>query len=50
MDWVGRNLYWTERAAGRINAVGLDSSSAEPLVIVDHINELRALALLPHKG
>lgn len=50
VDWVGRNLYWTD-GAGRISAVGLDGYSAEPLVIVDDdIDELRSLALLPQKG
>ncbi|MCJ8746583.1 hypothetical protein PDJAM_G00143440 [Pangasius djambal] len=51
VDWVGRNLYWTDRAEGQINAVRLDSFRAEPVVIVDDdVDELRSLALLPQKG
>lgn len=50
MDWVGRNLYWTDRAKGQINAVRLAGIRAEPVVIVaDGVEELRSLALLPQK-
>ncbi|TSO98515.1 Low-density lipoprotein receptor-related protein 4 [Bagarius yarrelli] len=50
VDWVGRNLYWTDRAEGRINAVGLNGFREEPLVIVDEVDQIRSLALLPQKG
>ncbi|XP_027024016.2 prolow-density lipoprotein receptor-related protein 1 isoform X1 [Tachysurus fulvidraco] len=51
VDWVGRNLYWTDRTEGQINAVGLVGFKVEPVVIVeDDVDELRSLALLPQKG
>ncbi|KAG7318702.1 hypothetical protein KOW79_018457 [Hemibagrus wyckioides] len=50
VDWVGRNLYWTDRREGQINAVGLVGFRAEPVVIVDGVDELSSLALLPQKG
>ncbi|XP_060763950.1 very low-density lipoprotein receptor [Neoarius graeffei] len=50
VDWVGRNLYWTDKAARQINAVGLDDLGAGPVVIVDDTNKLHSLALLPQKG
>ncbi|XP_053466750.1 low-density lipoprotein receptor-related protein 4 [Ictalurus furcatus] len=51
VDWVGRNLYWTDSAERQINAVCLDGYRAEPVVIVDdNVDELRSLALLPQKG
>lgn len=50
VDWVGRNLYWTGRREGQINAVGLVGFRAEPVIIVDGVDELSSLALLPQKG
>lgn len=51
MDWVGRNLYWTDRAEGWIKAVGLDGYRPELVVLVDDdVDELRSLTLLPQKG
>ncbi|KAI5101719.1 low-density lipoprotein receptor-related protein 2 [Silurus meridionalis] len=51
VDWVAQNLYWTDRAEGQINAVRLDASKPEPVVIVDNdVDELRSLAVLPQKG
>ncbi|KAM9446414.1 low-density lipoprotein receptor-related protein 2 isoform 2-T2 [Clarias gariepinus] len=49
VDWVGRNLYWTDGSGGQIKAVGLEGFMAEPVVIVD-VNDPRSLVLLPQKG
>lgn len=49
VDWVGRSLYWMDRADGQIKAVGLEGS--EPVVVVEEdVEELQELALLPQKG
>lgn len=49
VDWVGRNLYWTDGSGGQIKAVGLEGFMAEPVVIVD-VDDPRSLVLLPQKG
>ncbi|KAI7789745.1 putative low-density lipoprotein receptor-related protein 2 [Triplophysa rosa] len=54
IDWIGRNLYWVDGAAGQILAVRLGSSIVAPqnyIVILDEdLEQPRSLVLLPQKG
>ncbi|XP_041126916.1 low-density lipoprotein receptor-related protein 2-like [Polyodon spathula] len=54
VDWVGRNLYWTDGAAGQILAVSLFSNSAEAhnytVVLDEDLEQPRSLVLQPLSG
>ncbi|XP_041106464.1 low-density lipoprotein receptor-related protein-like [Polyodon spathula] len=53
VDWVGRNLYWTDGAAGQILAVSLYSNSAEThytVVLDEDLEQPRSLVLQPLSG
>ncbi|XP_067839507.1 low-density lipoprotein receptor-related protein 2-like [Heptranchias perlo] len=54
MDWVGRNLYWTDGVAGRILAINLNTTwhgLQEYTVVLDTaIDEPRSLVLQPLSG
>lgn len=54
IDWIGRNLYWVDGAAGQILAVRLSSSIVAPqnyIVILDEdLEQPHSLVLLPQKG
>lgn len=54
VDWVGRNLYWTNGFGSQINAIGLDQSlvwASDYVTIIDEdLEQPHSLALLPEKG
>ncbi|XP_043915687.1 low-density lipoprotein receptor-related protein 2-like [Protopterus annectens] len=54
VDWIGRNLYWTDGEASQILAIGLNSkSSTAPqytVVMDEHLDQPRSLALHPLAG
>ncbi|XP_075056354.1 low-density lipoprotein receptor-related protein 2-like [Mixophyes fleayi] len=54
VDWVGRNLYWTDGIAGHILATALNASwkgSPEYTVVIDeHLAQPRSLVLQPLSG
>ncbi|XP_039615538.1 low-density lipoprotein receptor-related protein 2 isoform X1 [Polypterus senegalus] len=54
VDWVGRNLYWTDGISGQILAVSMYSTAAAPtnytVVLDEDLDQPRALVLNPHSG
>ncbi|KAA0703658.1 putative vitellogenin receptor [Triplophysa tibetana] len=54
VDWIGRNLYWVDGAAGQILAVRLGSSIVAPqnytVILDEDLKQPRSLVLLPQKG
>ncbi|XP_058879034.1 low-density lipoprotein receptor-related protein 2-like isoform X2 [Acipenser ruthenus] len=54
VDWVGRNLYWTDGAAGQILAVSLYSNSTGThnytVVLDEDLEQPRSLVLQPLRG
>uniref|UniRef100_A0A8C4S481 Low-density lipoprotein receptor-related protein 2-like n=1 Tax=Erpetoichthys calabaricus TaxID=27687 RepID=A0A8C4S481_ERPCA len=54
VDWVGRNLYWTDGISGQIVAVSMYSTAAVPtnytVVLDEDLDQPRALVLNPHSG
>jgi len=49
VDWVGRNLYWTDKGTNRIEMSRLNGSSRRVL-ISDGLQEPRAIVLDPFEG
>ena len=49
VDWVARNLYWTDTGMDRIEVSRLNGSSRRVL-ISDGLDEPRAIALDPEAG
>lgn len=49
VDWVARNLYWTDTGRNTIEASRLDGSSRKVLVN-NSLDEPRAIAVFPRKG
>ena len=49
VDWVGRNLYWTDTGTDRIEVSRLDGMSRKVL-ISENLDEPRAIALNPTNG
>lgn len=49
VDWVGRNLYWTDKGTDRIEMARLNGSSRHVL-ISDGLQEPRAIVLDPFEG
>ena len=49
VDWVARNLYWTDRGTDRIEVSRLNGSSRKVL-ISDNLDEPRAIVLEPTRG
>ena len=49
VDWIARNLYWTDTGRNVIEVSRLDGSSRKTL-IEDDLDEPRAVALFPRKG
>ena len=49
VDWVARNLYWTDTGTDRIEVSRLNGSSRKVL-INDYLDEPRAIALDPTHG
>ncbi|XP_048099723.1 very low-density lipoprotein receptor isoform X2 [Alosa alosa] len=54
VDWVGRNLYWTNGFGSQINAIRLDQSlmDANDYVVIlnEDLEQPHSLALLPEQG
>nr|XP_021327248.1 low-density lipoprotein receptor-related protein 2 [Danio rerio]XP_021329685.1 low-density lipoprotein receptor-related protein 2 [Danio rerio]XP_021332074.1 low-density lipoprotein receptor-related protein 2 [Danio rerio] len=54
VDWVARNLYWTDSENSQINAVRLDSeigrSTDRVMILGEDLGQLRSIALMPQKG
>ncbi|KAJ7335677.1 hypothetical protein JRQ81_013618 [Phrynocephalus forsythii] len=53
VDWVGRNLYWTDGTAGQILAMQLNGTwrgNPEYTVVLDYLGQPRSLALHPLDG
>ena len=49
VDWVARNLYWTDTGTDRIEVSRLNGSSRKVL-ISDNLDEPRAIVLEPTRG
>lgn len=49
IDWIGRNLYWTDTGMDRIEVVRLNGS-ARKVLIADQLDEPRAICLDPQSG
>ena len=49
VDWVARNLYWTDTGTNRIEVSRLNGS-ARRVLIDENLDEPRAIALDPTKG
>lgn len=49
IDWIGRNLYWTDTGMDRIEVSRLNGS-ARKVLIADHLDEPRAISLDPTSG
>jgi len=49
VDWIGRNLYWTDKGMDRIEMSRLNGSSRRTL-IVDGLQEPRAIVVDPFEG
>ena len=49
VDWVARNLYWTDTGTDRIEVTRLNGTS-RTVLISDRLNEPRAIALDPQRG
>ncbi|KAH0628505.1 hypothetical protein JD844_009788, partial [Phrynosoma platyrhinos] len=53
VDWIGRNLYWTDGIAGQILATQLNGTwkgNPEYTVVLDYLDQPRSLALNPLDG
>ena len=49
VDWVARNLYWTDTGTDRIEVTRLNGTS-RTVLISDRLQEPRAIALDPQRG
>ena len=49
VDWIAKNLYWTDTGTDRIEVSRLNGSSRKVLLSED-ISEPRAIALHPQRG
>ncbi|XP_037825188.1 low-density lipoprotein receptor-related protein 6 [Lucilia sericata] len=49
VDWLARNLYWTDTVTDRIEVMRLDGS-ARKVLVYEHLEEPRAIALAPTLG
>ncbi|XP_014677385.1 PREDICTED: low-density lipoprotein receptor-related protein 4-like [Priapulus caudatus] len=49
VDWVARNLYWTDTGRDMIEVSRIDGSSRK-LVVRDDLDEPRAIAVFPSRG
>ena len=49
VEWVARNLYWTDTGTDRIEVSRLDGSSRK-IVISEDLDEPRAITLYPSLG
>ena len=49
VDWIARNLYWTDTGTDRIEVARLNGTSRKVLV-TEGLNEPRAIVLDPVRG
>lgn len=49
VDWIGRNLYWTDTGTDRIEVSRLNGTSRK-ILISENLDEPRALCLDPERG
>ena len=49
VDWIGRNLYWTDTGLNHIEVARLDGT-ARKVVVSSGLQEPRAIALFPSAG
>lgn len=49
VDWVGRNLYWTDTGTDRIEVIRLNGTSRSVLVC-ENLDEPRAIIVDPEEG
>ena len=49
VDWIGRNLYWTDTGTDRIEVARLNGTSRKVL-ISEGLDEPRAITLDPERG
>lgn len=49
VDWIGRNLYWTDTGTDRIEVARLNGTSRR-ILISENLDEPRALCLDPERG
>lgn len=49
IDWVSRNIFWTDTGTDRIEVARLDGSSRR-VIISDQLDEPRAIAVDPVNG
>lgn len=50
IDWMGRNLYWTDEGLNSINVMRIDNKNYRRMVIHDPTFHPRAIVLDPKKG
>lgn len=50
IDWLGRNLYWTDEEAGTISVVSLEDFSKRRTLIRDKKIKLYSIVLDPNAG
>ncbi|KAJ8262673.1 hypothetical protein COCON_G00151300 [Conger conger] len=54
VDWVGRNLYWTDGVGGQILATGLNTTATDTrgytVVLDEDLEQPHSLVLLPPRG
>ena len=49
VDWIARNVYWTDTASDRIEVARLNGS-ARKVLVSDDLDQPRAIALDPVDG
>ena len=49
VDWISRNLYWTDQGLGRIEVARLDGS-ARKIIVSDFIEKPRGIIVDPPDG
>lgn len=50
IDWMGRNLYWTDEGLSLISVANLDNIKLRRTLIQDNMFHPRAIVLDPDKG